>query len=259
MINFVVVEDNKYHMIRTKEIILDFMMKNNFAFKIREFPKINNNFNEMIKYSSTKQYIYILDFDLGNTNAIDVARSIREYDWKSPIIVFTVNGGMAYDTFKTRLQILDFVNKQYNAEKNLHELFEICFRMLKVTKIFRVNTNKGTYCIDYSDIKYFCTDQTSRKSLIVTDVAEYKINLSLSQIKNIVDDTFVYTHKSFLVNRSRVHMLDWSTLEIYFDNGSSARLLSRTHKKELFDLGLPFKIPPRITYEKSDLKDKVGF
>lgn len=259
MVNFVIVEDNKFHMIRTKEIVLEFMMKNNFAFKIREVPIVDDKFYEMIKYGNAKQFIYILDFELGNTNAIDVARRIRKYDWKSPIIVFTVNGGMAYDTFKKRLQILDFVNKQYDAEKNLHELFEICFRMLKISKEFRVNTNKGTYCIDYTDIKYFCKDTTGRKSVIITDVAEYKIPLTLSQIKDLVDDTFVYTHKSYLVNRKRIHLLDWQTLDVNFDNGTSARLLSKTHKKELGELGLPFKQPPKVKFKKTNLKDKVGF
>ena len=125
MINFVIVEDNKLHRKRLKNIILNYMMKNKMEFDIIEFendcPEL-----ESLMISSDNNNIYIFDFELPNATAIDLSRKLRETDWISPIIVFTVNGGMAYDTFKQRLQILDFVNKQYEAEKNLFELFDIC-------------------------------------------------------------------------------------------------------------------------------------
>ena len=75
----------------------------------------------------------------------------------------------------------------------------------------------------------------------------------------MVDSTFVYTHKSYLVNRKRIHFIDWTTLEIFFDNGTSARILSRSHKKELYDLGIPFKKHNRIEYPKTNLKEEVGY
>ena len=116
MINFVVVEDNKMHRKRLKNIILNYMMKNKMEFDIIEFEKSCSEL-ESLMISSDNNNIYIFDFELPNTTAIDLSRKLRQTDWISPIIIFTVNGGMAYDTFKQRLQILDFVNKQYEAEK----------------------------------------------------------------------------------------------------------------------------------------------
>ena len=105
MINFVIVEDNPMHMEVTENIIIKYMMKNDYEFKIFKFEGINKEFDKIIE--DDKNYIYILDFELVGMTAIDVARKIRKVDWISPIIIFTVNGGMAYETFKQRLQILD--------------------------------------------------------------------------------------------------------------------------------------------------------
>ena len=34
MVNFIIVEDNPHHMLKTKEIVINYMMKNNFEFDI---------------------------------------------------------------------------------------------------------------------------------------------------------------------------------------------------------------------------------
>lgn len=231
MINFVIVEDNPLHMKTTKDIILNYMMKNNYEFDILEFPKINDKFNSII--DNDLNYIYILDFELGNTNAIEVARKIRQKDWISPIIVFTVNGGMAFETFKQRLQILDFVSKQFEAEKNLFELFDICFEQLKIRNTFKYRVGKVDYSIDYDKILYIYKDTIERKSIIVTDNNEYKASMSLTKVKKLLPNNFVYSHKSCIVNLKRVDAFDWSKNLIIFDSGKTTMLLSRTHKKEL--------------------------
>lgn len=145
MVNFVIVEDNPLHMKKTEEYIVSYMMQNTYDFKVQKFEGLTNDFD---KYASNTQNnnIYILDFELGNnTTAIDVARRIRQYEWKSPIIVFTVNGGMAFETFKQRLQILDFINKQVEPTKNLHELFDICFDQLNLRRNFKYRVGRQMY------------------------------------------------------------------------------------------------------------------
>ena len=232
MINFVILEDNPLHCKKTKEIILTYMMKNDYEFNLLLFEKETDAFIELIE-SNDSNYIYILDFELPNTTAIDVARRIRKKDWISPIIIFTINGGMAYDTFKQRLQILDFVNKQFEAEKNLHELFDICLEQLKVRKSFKYKIETADYNIDYNKILYIYKDTYKRKSVVVTDKNSYPISLSLKKIKKLLSEDFVFTHKACIVNKSRVDAFLWSKGKVLFDNGTEALYLSKTHKKEL--------------------------
>lgn len=231
MIRFVIVEDNKLHMKLTEEIILKYMMKNNYDFDIIKYLKVNKDFDD--KISDDNNYIYILDFDLGDTNAIDVARKIRKNDWRSPIIVFSVNGGMAYDTFKQRLQILDFVNKQFEAEKNLFELFDICIEQLGVHSSLNYKIGKVDYAIDFDKILYIYKDTIERKSIIITDNSEYKVPMTLIKLKELLPDYFRYSHKSCIINTKRKEAIDWSDMKIIFDNNVECDLLSKKYKEEL--------------------------
>lgn len=231
MVNFVIVEDNPRHMDVTENIIVKYMMKNDYEFNIHKFERIDKNFDKLIE--DDKNYIYILDFQLIGMTAIDVARKIRKVDWISPIIIFTVNGGMAYDTFKQRLQILDFVNKQFQAEKNMFELFDICFEQLKVRKSFKYKIGKIDYSIDYDKILYIYKDTIERKSIVVTDKNEYKLSIPLNEIKTKLPKEFKYSHRSCIVNTSRVEAYNWVNKEIVFDNNQKTDLLSKTHKGEL--------------------------
>lgn len=232
MINFVVLEDNPHHRKKTKDIIFNYMMKNKYEFDILFFERETETFIELVE-NHDSNYIYILDFELPNTTAIDVARRIRKKDWTSPIIVFTVNGGMAFDTFKQRLQILDFVNKQFEAEKNLHELFDICLKQLDVRENFKYKIGKVDYSIAFDKILYIYKDTVERKSVIVTDKNEYKISLNLIKVKELLNEDFIFTHKACIVNSKRVDAYVWSEGKVIFDNGKEAPFLSKTHKKEL--------------------------
>ncbi len=237
MINFIVLEDNPHHRKKAKDIIFNYMMKNKYEFDILFFERETDTFIELVE-NHDSNYIYILDFELPNTTAIEVARRIRKKDWISPIIIFTVNGGMAYDTFKQRLQILDFVNKQFEAEKNLHELFDICLKQLNVRENFKYKIGKVDYSIYFDKILYIYKDTVERKSVIVTDKNEYKVSLNLIKVKEMLNDDFVFTHKACIVNTKRVDAYVWSEGKIIFDNGKEAHFLSKTHKKELSESGV---------------------
>ena len=199
MVNFVVVEDNEKHRKRIKEIIMNYMMKNKIDFDILEFEKDTNLLRKVINYREHK-HIYIFDFELPNTNAIDLARLVREKDWSSPIIVLTVNGGMAYETFKQRVQILDFVSKQYEAEKNMHELFDICFKQFKIKKSLKFKYKNQSYNLDYDKILYIYRDTTERKCVVVTDNDEYLVPISITDLNKKLDKDFHITHKACIVN-----------------------------------------------------------
>jgi len=218
VINFIVVEDNQNHRKRTKDIIVNYMMKNKIEFDILFFETDTPTLDELIEHHDTN-YVYILDFELPNTTAIDISRKIRKFDWISPIIVFTVNGGMAMETFKQRLQ--------------LHELFDICLEQLKLKQSFRYKIGKVDYSIDLDKILYIYKDTVERKSVIVTDIKEYKVPLNLIKIKELLPEYFVFTHKACIVNSNRAQAYVWNENKVIFDNGKEAPFLSKTHKKEL--------------------------
>lgn len=232
MIKFVIVEDNPLHVKMTEEYIVKYMMKNTLEFEIVIFDKLSD---KLFKYVSNTENnnIYILDYELGNGTAIDVARKIRDYSWRCPIIISTVNSGEAFKSFKKRLQFLDFIDKRVELEKNLYELFDICLEQLNVSQNFKYSIASSNFTINYNNILYVYKDTVERKTVIVTDNDEYVLNITLTKAKSLLSDDFATTHKSYVVNLNRATMLDWKNCTVKFDNGMVEPLLSRTHKKEL--------------------------
>lgn len=232
MINFVLVEDNDAHRQSTEKVILKYMMKNKYEFKVLEYDKETKELLDHINNNDDNN-IYILDFELPNTNALDLAREIRKSDWSSPIIILTAHGGMAFESFKQRLQILDFISKQYKAEESLIESFNICLKQFDLSKSLKLNYNYTDYNIPFNKILYIYRDTVERKSVIVTENSEYMIRINMKDIKDMLPKTFKYSHKACIVNMDKVEAFDWKNYEIYFSNGTKTNLLSRTHKKEL--------------------------
>lgn len=232
MINFIIVEDQKLQRNYISNLIMKYMMKNKLEFDIIEFDSETKKLKELIK-NYEHNHIYILDFQLPNTNAIEIARFIRETDWRSPIIILSAYGGMAYESFKQRLQILDFVNKQFEADQNLYELFDICLNQLNEIDILKIKSKGIDYNIPFEKIIYIYRDTCERKIVIVTNNSEYRINMNLKSILKLLDSRFKLTHKACIVNIKKVEAFIWSENKIVFTNGFETYLLSKTHKKEL--------------------------
>lgn len=238
MLNFVVLEDNERHMRLTKEMIDTFMEDKTFESKTYGFSKISPQFVSFVKKNAFNN-IYILDFQLskdGGQNGVDAARIIREYDWTSPIIFLSINKEEAFDIFKARLGILDFVDKMDDPMKNLRQLFKICMQQLQINDTLRLNRPGKTYTINCNHILYIYRDTVDRKSVVVTDKNVIPINVPLHKIRSLLPNEFMYSHKSYIINTDRVSSYDWDEYYVIFDNGSREPLLSRTHKKELNEM-----------------------
>ena len=88
--------------------------------------------------------------------------------------------------FKSRLQILDFVDKQVNPELELRQIFKICFQQLQINDTLKINRAGKTYCINCNDILYIYRDTVDRKSVVVTDkniipnVIKYPVSYAFS-------------------------------------------------------------------------------
>ena len=87
------------------------------------------------------------------------------------------------------------------------------------------------YTIKLNDILYITTDSFERKTIIKTDYSEFKVNKTLSEIVNMLDDRFIQTHRACYINSDRKVMIDKNTKTITFDNNETISLLSDKFKK----------------------------
>src|SRR5574344_2196453 len=100
------------------------MMNNKEEFNIHEYKDYNKKLLQDIK-NRKNNTIYILDLELPSGDGIDIARYIRHEcnDWESIIIVFTAHTALARRMYKEKLQILDFIDKCFDSEKDLSDGF----------------------------------------------------------------------------------------------------------------------------------------
>ena len=235
MIRFVILDDNPLHRNKTKRMVNMYMFKTSYEYDIIEFDSISSNFKNHVdmKY---EHCIYILDYQLKGESGLDAARYIREKDWNSFIIVYSVMKDKILETLTKRLNILDFVDKGGDDTKEMNKLFKLCLRAMNIKADIKIVNGTRNYYFDANSILFVYRDTIERKCVIVMDTHEVAIAMDLNKLKVQMGSNFMYTHKSYLVNIKRVYTFNWKDFSVIFDNGRVENILSRTHKKELMSI-----------------------
>lgn len=232
MINFVVVDDNTSHRKRIVSTIVSKMMSNQIDFNIDEFNDYSNQLLKTIK-DEKRNTVYILDLELPSGDGIDLARYIRNEcnNWISPIIIVTAHTSLYYEVYKQRLQLLDFIGKCNSVEENVAENIDICLRMLNIEKVYRYIYKSVDYSIPIDSIDYIIRE--GRQTKIVTCNNNYYQNISIKDIKLLLPEYFICSNKGVLINFKNIDKIDWNKEIVYFKDGKSEYLVSRSHKKEI--------------------------
>ena len=232
MINFVVVDDNTSHRKRIVSTIVSKMMSNQIDFNIDEFNDYSNQLLKTIK-DERRNTVYILDLELPSGDGIDLARYIRNEcnNWISPIIIVTAHTSLYYEVYKQRLQLLDFIGKCNSVEENVAENIDICLRMLNIEKVYRYIYKSVDYSIPIDSIDYIIRE--GRQTKIVTCNNNYYQNISIKDIKLLLPEYFICSNKGVLINFKNIDKIDWNKEIVYFKDGKSEYLVSRSHKKEI--------------------------
>lgn len=237
MINFVIVDDNEKHRKKNVKFILDYMMNNNLEFDIHEYDDYSNELISDIETFGDNS-IYVLDLELPSGDGLDIARTIRnEYNnWASPIIIITSHTSLCYEVYKERLQILDFIGKCEDIQKNLVESVQICIKMFNKNNSYRYIYKNIEYTIPYNEINYIQRD--GRRTKIVSLKDNYYQNISINMIKELLPKYFIVSSKGILINIRNVDKIDWSNNLVYFKDKTKSYVVSKSHKKEieLYDL-----------------------
>lgn len=237
MIDFVIIEDNAKYKEKIKKLVVSFMMSNKLEFNILVFEDFTSN---LVKYINTKntETIYFIDLQLTTSDGIDIARHIRNKanDWRSPIIIYTAHTNLAFEVYKQRLQILDFIGKKDNDENYILESLDICIKMLNKLNVYRYTYKNIEHCISYDEINYIQREE--RRIAIVTKNKKYHQNISINKIKLLLPNYFVRSTKGTLLNINNVKEIDWNESLVYFKNDTKDYVVSKSHKKEIEQNGI---------------------
>lgn len=213
---------------------------NEFNFYIKSFTQNPNIMLESLKFSP-KQGIYFLDVDLGNNimNGFELGEKIREIDPRGFIIYVTTHDELLLETFKYRLEALDYIIK--DDVNNMWESLEGCLKAINQRLLqdprdnrdyFAVQKGSYTNYIPFEDIIYFET--STRKHVIALIAKEETIEFydNLSDIERRLSGNFLRVHRSFLVNINHIKSFDYRGRRLLLNHNKSCDV-SRNKIKEL--------------------------
>lgn len=232
MINVIICEDNMKDRKRTIKVVSKFFNKRKIDYLIHEYNDYSDNFYNIIK-SSIPFKIYLLDIETPSRSGIDIARDIRKNDVDSIILFLTAHEELSSLVAKDDLMFLSFINKFDSFEKRLPLSLAKALKLLKQKRIIKIVDRNISYTIDIDSILYISKDSFERKTIIKTDYNEIHVKKSLMEIKNMLDDRFIQTHRACYINSDRKSKIDFKNRIITFDNGETTDLLSNKYKKDV--------------------------
>lgn len=232
MVNVIICDDNNKDRKNITSIVDNFMSKNKIEYKLHIYDDYSDKFNDMIE-SNIPFKIYLLDIETPSASGIDIARKIRNKDVDSIIIFLTVHEELGNVILKNDLMFLSFINKFDNLNIRLNNSLKKALNLLKHKRVIKFTDRNTVYTIDINDILYLTKESFERKTIIKTDYAEFKVNKTLADLVDMLDERFIQTHRSCYINTDRKVKIDKTNKIILFDNGESTDLLSNKYRKEL--------------------------
>ena len=232
MLNFIVCDDEKKYRDFAEGVINKYMMKNQHEYQIHMFNDYDRAFMDIIG-SKLPFKIYILDIETSTRSGLDVARIIRNKDVDSVIIFLTGHQELSQIVIKNEFLFLSFINKFDDCENRLMGSIDKSLKVLKAKQTIRFKDCGIIYTISLEDILYVTKDSVERKSIIKTDYSEFRLNKTLGEIKEMLNDDFIQTHRACLVNKKRVVGYNKPKRIIMFDTGEKIDLVSTRFEGEL--------------------------
>lgn len=167
--------------------------------------------------------IYFLDVMLNSEiDGIELATRIRDYDPRGFIVFVTTHPELSYLTFKYKVEALDYVVKGKN--ENLEYSIRSCIlnaynkflsNRKEVKKFFYAKFGQRIVHLPYEEIIYFETSSTPHKVIVYTINRRVEFYGHVGRIMKELDDRFYQCHKSIIINRDHIVMVDKGKREIH--------------------------------------------
>lgn len=176
---------------------------------------------------NTSKNLYFLDIQLNHAlNGIQLAKEIRKYDPEGLIVFITSHGEMAYLTFEYKVKAFDYIVKDDLI--NLKGRVQTCLDNANEKLLQKDSLKQATFCVKlserqvfvpYDEIMFFETSATAHKVQLNGLKQQMEFYGKLSEIEKEVDEGFVRSHRSYLVNTRNIKSLDLKNKLIHMKNG----------------------------------------
>lgn len=212
-------DDDKYITEEVKKLLLEYAKDNRITIDIDEFESGVELLNSENNYD-----IIVLDFQLGSTDGLTVAKELRKRNVLSCIIFLTSYPHFMIDafevnTFRFLLKPID-KSKFFKAIDDYVKIVDANYpiTLIQNKELKKINSNE--ICFIEADGKY---------SNIHLNTKVMHCSKTLSGVTNLLPKyCFVRTHRSFVVNLH--YIKSYSSDTVYLSNGEAA-YLSKNYQK----------------------------
>ena len=233
MLKIIICEDNQVCLEKVISATHKALGNYDIDYKICKYLSFCEEFEEDINDKINKK-IYILDIELPDISGLQIAEKIRKDDWDSIIIFVTSHPECRNDIFYSRLLAFDYISKYTTYEKRLQQSIEEASKIVGKRRVFIYKYNRIIYRLEYDEILYFERLNGTKKWLIHIESGNiYEISGNIEEILEKLDDSFVLSHKSCIVNMNKVKYVNYDKGNITLINGEIIDKLAFRQRKNL--------------------------
>lgn len=240
MLNIIICEDNKIQLRQIQDIIESEVINLKIDSSIDLATSNPKGVIDYLRENKEKCFIYFLDVDLkADINGIELAKNIRKYDLRGYIVFVTSHVESSFLTFKYKVQAFDYILKMDDdiLRKDISECLLQAYNNYKritckerKTVAIKYNNKITNFYID--EILFFETMEIDHKLRMHTEKGIFEFYGKLKDIENEMPSNYYRSHRSYLVNTSKIRSVDARKSIIYMINGDSC-LVSKRYLKGL--------------------------
>lgn len=235
MIDFIILEDELIYVNKYKNIIDKVMMNYDINYNLNIYDKYNQKINKLIKNDNFK--VYILYYD-NTKDTLEMIKYIREKldDWESLIIITYKDKKYKTELIKESMFIVDYINKNKSIIPKLTRAIQICLKNYdRRPNTLRYSYKNIIYNIEYKRIIYIEKEPDNKRCIIKTLDNDYYIPGTIKQILSTLDERFIKSSRSCLINLEQISTYDIKTNTITFKNDIKFNTISRDNKKDIIN------------------------
>lgn len=237
MLRFILVNNKEEVRNKYRELLALILIKEDFYYRCYKFNDKDKDLEEFIKLKYEHNIYFIIDD--GTINTTDIVRKIRNkyHDMSSFIIIVNFNNDKKIKELKEEFiyNIAVLTDEKKYKEQITKIVKQILDFVRAESNCFIFKKNKLIYMLPYNDILYIEKEPNSKSSNIYCMKDKIKINMSLSEIKSILNEDFIQTHRSALVNKRNILKINLDEGKIIFHDEEECYLVSRNYKKIIKD------------------------
>jgi DNA-binding LytR/AlgR family response regulator len=201
---------------------------------VSEWAVTESLFVHVKKYTSAESFLFsiddevafdilLLDIQMENMNGVELAKRLRKLKYEVIIIFITAIIDYVFEGYE--VNALHYILKPINKQTLFNTLYK-ANKKHKTSEFLLVTTKDKNIKIDMLEILYI--EASIHDVIIHTLDDDYTVRMKFTDIKNKLDDRFIATHRSFMVNLAYIKHI--TRTDAVLDNGDKIPLSRRLYQ-----------------------------